>query len=69
MKFGHRVFATEDPRGTYQRVPSAGRAGTRGDETCFRMSRRTQEVANAQQCQYPGLDRGFAITSRRVTAR
>ena len=36
MEFGHRVYATEDPRGAYLRVTSAGLAGTRGGDNRFR---------------------------------
>jgi citrate synthase len=49
MKFGHRVYAAEDPRATYLRVTSAGLAGTRGDNTRFMMSRQTEGVADADR--------------------
>ena len=71
MKFGHRVFATEVPLATAPRVASAGLAGTRGDDTWFRKSRRTQEVVHAAQDRLSS--RRSAPASRhaspRVTAR
>ncbi len=44
MDFGHRAYPTEDPLAACLRVTSAGHAGTRGDDTCFGMSRRNEEV-------------------------
>lgn len=61
MKFGHRVYATEDPRGDHPRAASAELAGTRGDETCFRRSRLTEEV-------HADRDTHLSLDSRSVPA-
>ncbi len=64
MKFGHRVYATENPRGNHPRAASAELAGTRGDETCFRRSRLTEEVVHAERGTHPSLDRRSAPAPR-----
>ena len=67
MKFGHRVDATEYPRSIPPRVTSAGLAGTRGDDTCFRMSRLTEEVVYAERGSHPSLDRRSVPAPRPAT--
>jgi citrate synthase len=57
MKFGHRVYATENPRGEHPRAASAELAGTRGDDTPFRRSRLTEEVVHADRGTHPRPDR------------
>jgi 2-methylcitrate synthase len=56
MGFGHRVYKTEDPRATHLREMSGELAGTSGDDTFYRMSRRMEEVVLAEKGLYPNVD-------------
>jgi citrate synthase len=56
MGFGHRVYKTEDPRATHLRGMSAELAGTSGDDTFYRMSKRMEEVVFAEKGLYPNVD-------------
>jgi citrate synthase len=67
MKFGHRVYATEHPRPIHPRMAAAELAGTRGDDTCFRMSRLTEEVVHAECGSNPSLDRRSVPAPRHAT--
>ena len=56
MRFGHRVYKTEDPRSTHLREMSAELAEASGDDTFYRMSRRMEEVVLAEKGLYPNVD-------------
>lgn len=60
MDFGHRAYATEDPRDGYPGARSAGSAGTRGDDAYYGMSRRKEEAVHAEQGFNSSLDRRAA---------
>jgi citrate synthase len=61
MGFGHRVYKVEDPRARYLRQMSAELGAASGDDTYYRMSRRTEEVVLAEKGLYPNVD-FFAAT-------
>jgi 2-methylcitrate synthase len=56
MRFGHRVYTTEDPRATHLRLISAELADSAGDDTWYRMSRRMEELVFAEKGLYPDVD-------------
>ncbi len=61
MGFGHRVYKVEDPRASHLRTMSAELGSASGDDTYYRMSRRTEEVVLAEKGLYPNVD-FFAAT-------
>jgi citrate synthase len=49
MGFGHRVYTTEDPRATHLRAMSKQVAESSGDTKLYDMSRRIEQIVNAEK--------------------
>jgi citrate synthase len=49
MGFGHRVYSTEDPRATHLRRMSRDLAASTGEPKWYAMSRRIEQVVNAEK--------------------
>ncbi|HET7452297.1 MAG TPA: citrate/2-methylcitrate synthase, partial [Thermoanaerobaculia bacterium] len=49
MGFGHRVYTTEDPRATHLRGMSRDLAASTGEPKWYAMSRRIEQIVNAEK--------------------
>ena len=56
MGFGHRVYSTEDPRATHLRAMSREVAESSGQTRWYDMSRRIEQVVNAEKRLYANVD-------------
>jgi citrate synthase len=56
MGFGHRVYTTEDPRATHLRAMSKAVAESNGETRWYDISRRIEQVVNAEKGLYANVD-------------